>query len=455
MVKGYTKHYYAGTDLCASREQSQACLSYAEMEQSVRSNRICAKTGGGFGESITRSFPDLQATADSLFSQSRENIRCRELLQNNMECVVSYGHVPDAEMKVHLYEMPSHFRADAEIHLGEFHSVVEWCEHEFFEEDDVFFYHSDHLGSASWITDAHGYAVQHLQYLPFGEPFVDQHPFGYSERFRFTGKERDEETGYGYFGARYMDHELMTMWLSVDPMADKYPSISPYAYCAWNPVKLVDPDGREFDPTTEEKYIKPYENEVRERIKRIDALRGTADWKPEYDGQYSEYQNILTEIGSLRKDEHNVYSIHTGVKMKKKTTYGELRYSGVNSSGQRKISINLATKQKDVFIFMGTMAHELKHAYQYYNKQLGFILSNGIQTSSSNSQALEREAHIRGDMFSGCHNVTNKQGMRFNFELNPSNYEFPQGASYLDYPAATNVNEFSRRHGSNFIYNNF
>jgi len=51
---------------------------------------------------------------------------------------------------------------------------------------------------------------------------------------------------YTYFGARYMDHELMTMWLSVDPMADKYPSISPYAYCAWNPVKLVDPDGNEF-----------------------------------------------------------------------------------------------------------------------------------------------------------------------------------------------------------------
>ena len=64
--------------------------------------------------------------------------------------------------------------------------------------------------------------------------------------FVFTGKERDEETGYGYFGARYMDHELMTMWLSVNPMADKYPSISPYAYCAWNPIKLVDPDGKEL-----------------------------------------------------------------------------------------------------------------------------------------------------------------------------------------------------------------
>ena len=36
------------------------------------------------------------------------------------------------------------------------------------------------------------------------------------------------------------------MWLSVDPLADKYPGISPYAYCAWNPVKLVDPDGAEI-----------------------------------------------------------------------------------------------------------------------------------------------------------------------------------------------------------------
>ena len=67
--------------------------------------------------------------------------------------------------------------------------------------------------------------------------------YSYYSDCTFTGKERDVETGYGYFGARYMDHELMTMWLSVDPMADKYPGISPYAYCAWNPVKLVDPEG--------------------------------------------------------------------------------------------------------------------------------------------------------------------------------------------------------------------
>ena len=58
-----------------------------------------------------------------------------------------------------------------------------------------------------------------------------------------TGKERDSETGFSYFGARYYDSDLMTGWLSVDPLADKYPSLSPYAYCALNPIRVIDPNG--------------------------------------------------------------------------------------------------------------------------------------------------------------------------------------------------------------------
>ncbi|MCQ2225873.1 MAG: RHS repeat-associated core domain-containing protein [Paludibacteraceae bacterium] len=61
----------------------------------------------------------------------------------------------------------------------------------------------------------------------------------------FTGKEKDPESGYHYFGARYYDSEALTGWLSVDPMMDKYPSLSPYNYCAWNPVRFVDPNGME------------------------------------------------------------------------------------------------------------------------------------------------------------------------------------------------------------------
>jgi RHS repeat-associated protein len=63
---------------------------------------------------------------------------------------------------------------------------------------------------------------------------------------RFTGKEKDSESGYYYFGARYFMPTL-SIWNSVDPMADKYPSLSPYNYCAWNPMKLVDPDGEEIE----------------------------------------------------------------------------------------------------------------------------------------------------------------------------------------------------------------
>ena len=58
----------------------------------------------------------------------------------------------------------------------------------------------------------------------------------------FSAKEKDSETGLSYFGSRSYSSDL-SIWLSVDPMSDKYPSLSPYVYCANNPVKLVDPNG--------------------------------------------------------------------------------------------------------------------------------------------------------------------------------------------------------------------
>ncbi len=107
-------------------------------------------------------------------------------------------------------------------------------------------FHSDHLGSASWISNSSGAPVQHLQYRPFGEPFVDEKAVGsdYDERFTFTGKERDEETGYYYFDARYYISEL-SIFATVDPLSDKKPHVSAYAYCLNNPIRFIDPDGRD------------------------------------------------------------------------------------------------------------------------------------------------------------------------------------------------------------------
>ena len=64
----------------------------------------------------------------------------------------------------------------------------------------------DHArGSQSLFTDAGGKPIQYIHYAPYGELIANQHTIGYDERFKFTGKERDAETGYDYFGARYYD----------------------------------------------------------------------------------------------------------------------------------------------------------------------------------------------------------------------------------------------------------
>ncbi|MDP2187798.1 MAG: RHS repeat-associated core domain-containing protein, partial [Sphingobacteriaceae bacterium] len=111
-------------------------------------------------------------------------------------------------------------------------------------EANIFFYHSDHLGSSSFLTDGGGIATQHLQYMPFGEDLVhQQNTAAYYTPYTFSGKERDIETGLSYFGARYYDAGL-SIWLSVDPMTHKLPSWSPYNYTLNNPIGLIDPDGR-------------------------------------------------------------------------------------------------------------------------------------------------------------------------------------------------------------------
>ena len=76
----------------------------------------------------------------------------------------------------------------------------------------------------------------------------------------FSAKEKDTETGLSYFGARYYSSDL-SIWLSVDPMSDKYPSLSPYTYCANNPIKLVDPNGEEV-VNVHEKPMKAAQNQV-------------------------------------------------------------------------------------------------------------------------------------------------------------------------------------------------
>ena len=106
-----------------------------------------------------------------------------------------------------------------------------------------FYYHPDHLGSSSYITNLDGEVVQHIEYVPFGEVFIEERNSIWNTPYLFNAKEFDEETGLYYYGARYYDPRL-SLWISTDPLQEKYPHINSYCYTANNPVLFVDPDGK-------------------------------------------------------------------------------------------------------------------------------------------------------------------------------------------------------------------
>jgi RHS repeat-associated protein len=134
-----------------------------------------------------------------------------------------------------------------------------------------YYYHNDHLGSAQVISNADGQEYERIEYTPYGELWIEKASTASNIDipYRFTGKERDEETGLYYYGARYLDSKA-SRWLSTDPAVGDYIPGAPvddeakkrnqslpgmggvfntvnlhlYHYAGNNPVKYVDPDGK-------------------------------------------------------------------------------------------------------------------------------------------------------------------------------------------------------------------
>ena len=105
-----------------------------------------------------------------------------------------------------------------------------------------FYYHPDHLGSSSYITNLDGEVVQHIEYVPFGEVFVEERNNIWNTPYLFNAKEFDEETGLYYYGARYYDPRV-SLWISTDRFEEKYPNVTAYSFTANNPMKFLDING--------------------------------------------------------------------------------------------------------------------------------------------------------------------------------------------------------------------
>jgi RHS repeat-associated protein len=133
-------------------------------------------------------------------------------------------------------------------------------------ENDIFYFHPDHLGSTSYITARNGSISQHVEYIAFGEVLFEEHSSSFSSPYLFNGKELDRETNLSYYGARYLDMKT-SLWLSVDPLALYNPifedefyfdgdhndgiyngkNLNTYAYCYQNPINLIDPNGKQVN----------------------------------------------------------------------------------------------------------------------------------------------------------------------------------------------------------------
>lgn len=112
------------------------------------------------------------------------------------------------------------------------------------DEELVFrFYVKDHLGNNRMVIDSDGNVLQRTDYYPFGMPFYEPSNANNSalQQYKYNGKELDKMHGlntYDYGARQY--NPVTARWDRMDPLAEKYYSVSPYVYCAGNPISYVD-----------------------------------------------------------------------------------------------------------------------------------------------------------------------------------------------------------------------
>ena len=157
-----------------------------------------------------------------------------------------------------------------------------------------FYYHPDHLGSSSYITNLDGEVSQHIEYVPFGEVFIEERNNTWNTPYLFNAKEFDEETGLYYYGARYYEPRL-SLWMSTDPMQEKYPNISTYLYCHGNPLKYIDPTGMDDIFDEEGHFIKDTgkgSNVIIENRQQQQAMLSSFDYSKGNDSNRKMLKNV-------------------------------------------------------------------------------------------------------------------------------------------------------------------
>ena len=209
------------------------------------------------------------------------------------------------------------------------------------------YFNRDHLGNVREVVSETGEVKQVNAYYPFGTPI---HALGTNEsqqRYKYNGKEFDELHGlntYDYGARQYAP--LLPLWDRVDPLAEKYYGVSPYAYCANNPVVFVDSDGRKFD------FSKMTKGEYQSYLGQINPLRKAS---PLFNTMYSSLENS--------KETYFISFDKVSSVVKQAGDIDGHFVKGDNGGGS--VVFN---KEKMGYIPSVVLAEELFHAYQHDNR---------------------------------------------------------------------------------------
>ena len=187
-------------------------------------------------------------------------------------------------------------------------------------KEETFFYHNDHLGSTSYITDDHANITQYDAYLPYGELLVDEHSSSEDLPYKFNGKQFDEETGLYYYGARYMN-PITSLWYGVDKEFEKSTTLSPFVYCMNNSTNAIDPDGNKIvfvngkigggSPPAGEKYWNGKNSSFVQGAKHYWGDNNVFFTKEDY----SNFSSAQARISAgYRYAEHNIKALVSGIK---------------------------------------------------------------------------------------------------------------------------------------------
>ena len=118
----------------------------------------------------------------------------------------------------------------------------------YIEGGTYYFYFNDHLGNVRAVIDMNNYHIQYNHYYPFGLPMAETTDGKQNEQpYKYNGKEFERKDGLNWmdYGARHYDAAL-GRFTTMDPLAEKYYALSPYAYCGNNPINRIDPDGKDW-----------------------------------------------------------------------------------------------------------------------------------------------------------------------------------------------------------------